>query len=95
MVLGPGRAAGKGHLASHPVSTPLATWLQVVCACFPQTESLDTEPARVPDPLVGCGGVVPSALCSFLSAQWGRLERTRELKTLPFTRRFANSGRGA
>lgn len=25
----------------------------------------------------------------------GRLERTRELKTLPFTRRFANSGRGA
>lgn len=71
MVLGPGRAAGKGHLASHPVSTPLATWLQVVCACFPQTESLDTEPARVPDPLVGCGGVVPNALCSFLSAQWG------------------------
>lgn len=56
MVLGPGRAAGKGHLASHPVSTPLATWLQVVCACFPQTESLDTEPARVPDPSGGMRG---------------------------------------
>lgn len=72
MVLGPGRAAGKGHLASHPVSTPLATWLQVVCACFPQTESLDTEPARVPDPSGGMRGSGPQcALLLPLSAVGG------------------------